>query len=151
SLVGVFITLSRGALVGIAAGVSVASLLLTPWALLAATGAAGLAMGMSSIVRERVLSIANLVDYTSNIARLHIWEAALKIVHDHLWFGVGPGNFYFAYPSYATPGYENFLTPHSVYLNFITGWGLVGGALFFGWIAWVIVRTWQRGLSPLQK
>ena len=46
------------------------------------------------------------------------------------------GHFSRVYPSYSMPGYENVRTPHNTYFNLITGWGMLGGLLFFGWIAW---------------
>lgn len=73
------------------------------------------------------------------------------MLKDHFWLGVGPGNFSRVYPLYSAPGYETFRTPHSTYLNLMTGWGVPGGLLFFGWIAWVMIRNFRRGLTPLQK
>lgn len=151
ALLGVFITLSRGAMLGVAAGVVTAGLLFTPWVLLPVTGVAGLLAWLSPLVRQRIISIMDLTTDVSNVGRLNIWEGALKLIRDHPWFGVGPGNFHEVYQSYSVPGFEHFLTPHSTYLTMLAGWGIVGAVLFFGWIAWVVLRAWRRGLSPLQK
>lgn len=143
----VFITMSRGAMVGIAAGVVTGGLLFSPLALVP-VAIAGL---VAFVVSPRVRSIIDIRNDPSNVARLRIWEGTWRMLKDHLWLGVGPGNFGLVYPSYSVPEYEVYQTPHNTYLNLMTGWGIIGGLLFFGWIAWVVIRNFLRGLSPLQK
>lgn len=150
-IAAVFITMSRGAMVGIAAGVVAGGLLFSPLAVIPLAVAGIVGMLASPRIQRRVLSIVNVTTDNSNIARLRIWEGTWRMLKDHFWFGVGPGNFSRVYPSYSIPGYEMFRTPHSTYLNLISGWGVVGGLLFFGWIAWVMIRNIRRGLTPLQK
>ncbi len=149
--VAIFITMSRGAMVGVAAGALAGAILFSPLALfpLATAGIAGVLL--SPRLQRRVLSIIDVTDDRSNVTRLHIWEGTWRMLKDHFWLGVGPGNFSRVYPLYSTPGYEMARTPHNTYLNLISGWGFLGGLLFFGWIGWVMVRTFRRGLTPIQK
>lgn len=151
SIAAVFITMSRGAMVGIAAGVIAGGLLFSPLAIIPLVVAGIVGVMASPRIQRRVLSIIDVTDDRSNIARLRIWEGTWRMLKDHFWLGVGPGNFSRVYPSYSIPGYEMYRTPHNTYLNLITGWGMLGGLLFFGWIAWVMIRNIWRGLSPLQK
>lgn len=143
------ITLSRGAMVGMTAGAAALGLLLTPRSFFAFALAAAGMLGISSRVRTRFLSI---VDLGAHGARIDIWRSTLRMLREHLWFGVGPGNFGRVYPSYSvTEKVARFGSAHNNYLYFTAAWGLVGGLLFFGWQAWVMVRSLVRGLQPYQK
>ena len=144
-MAAVFITMSRGAMVGVAAGIVAGGLLFSPLALfpLAVAGIGGVMA--SPRLRDRVLSIVDITGDSSNVRRLRIWEGTWRMLKDHFWLGVGPGNFSRVYPLYSAPGYETFRTPHSTYLNLMTGWGVPGGLLFFGWIAWVMIETSGAG------
>lgn len=150
-IAAVFITMSRGAMVGIVAGVVTGGILFSPLALVPLAVAGFTGMLASPRLQKRVLSIVNITDNRSNVTRLRIWEGTWRMIKDHFWLGVGPGNFSRVYPSYSVPGYEKYGTPHNTYFNLITGWGMLGGLLFFGWIAWVMIRNVRRGLTPLQK
>lgn len=142
------ITLSRGAMVGIAAGTLTLGLMLSPRAL-AVTGAAGTGLLVfSSRIRTRALSIFN---FENPDGRVEIWSGVLRMLKDHLWFGVGPGNFSVVYPNYALPKWAHTRSAHSNYLNFVAAWGILGGLLMFGWQAWVMIRSLMRGLSDDQK
>lgn len=150
SIAAVFITMSRGAMVGIVAGAIAGGLLFSPLAVVPVAVAGGGGVLVSPRLQQRILSIVDVTTNNSNVTRLRIWEATWHMLKDHFWLGVGPGNFSRVYPLYSVPGYEA-RTPHSTYLNLISGWGVLGGLLFFGWIVWVVVRSFRRGLSPIQK
>jgi O-antigen ligase len=64
---------------------------------------------------------------------------------DHLWLGVGPGNYAVAYASYNLPRwYEPLGHAHNVYLNFAAEAGLLGLAAYLWlWLAslWQAVRV----------
>jgi O-antigen ligase len=62
---------------------------------------------------------------------------------DHLWLGVGAGNYAVAYPSYNLPRwYEALGHAHNVYLNFAAEAGLLG-LLAYLWL-W-LASLWQAG------
>lgn len=151
----VMVTLSRGAMVGVTAGVIAAGVLLSPRVLLlfSAIGVAASALApvVAPRIWDRIASIVDLVGNQSNVGRLQIWRGTLDLIREHFWLGVGPGNFGSVYPAFSVPGYEHFRTPHNNILNFVSGWGAIAGFLFFGWIAWVMVRSLVRGLTTHQK
>jgi putative inorganic carbon (hco3(-)) transporter len=61
------------------------------------------------------------------IERLAHWQAALDMWRDHLWLGVGAGNYAVAYAAYNLPRwYEPLGHAHNVYLNFAAEAGLLG-------------------------
>lgn len=149
SIGAIFVTLSRGAMVGITGAAVLGAALINwrilPWA--ACTVAA--AMISSPVIRQRLTSIAST---SANAQRFRIWSGTWRMIRDHPWFGVGPGNFGLLYPQYRLPTeYEHAMSPHSIYLNIISGWGVPGAVVLFGWIAWVMVRRVRRILAPYQK
>ncbi|MCS7260566.1 MAG: O-antigen ligase family protein [Anaerolineae bacterium] len=84
------------------------------------------------------------------IERLAHWQAALDMWRDHLWLGVGLGNYPVVYPLYAIGRWRDPLGhAHNFYLNVAAETGLVGlllygalwGSLF--WLGWQAVRTTQ--------
>lgn len=149
SLGAVLVTLSRGAMVGIA-GAAVIGAALINWRILpwvAAVVAAGVVF--NPVVHRR---LASIVSISANIQRFRIWKGTWRMIQDHAWFGIGPGNFGLVYPQYRLPTeYEHAMSPHNVYLNIISGWGLPGGIVLFGWIAWVMVRRLGQTLAPYKK
>lgn len=148
-LAAVAITLSRGAMVGMTVGAVALGLLLTPRSLIAFMLAGLGTLAVSPRVRTRFLSI---LDLNAHEARIGIWRSTLHMIRDHFWFGVGPGNFGRVYPSYAVnESVAKFGSAHNNYLYFTAAWGIVGGVLFFGWQAWVMIRSLLRGLTPYQK
>ncbi|BAS27917.1 O-antigen ligase family protein [Limnochorda pilosa] len=149
SLAAVFVTLSRGAMVGVAASAVAGALLLSWRVLIPAAALLGVALVSSPLFRERLLST---LDLARNVQRFRIWEGSLKLIRDHPWLGVGPGNFELAYPQYRLPEeYEHAMTPHNLYLNITTGWGIPGALILFGWIAWVMLRNLRRSMAPYKK
>lgn len=144
SLGALIISSSRGAMVGTAAGSFILTLLLS-WKVIGVLIALVFAalIGNNNFYR-RVLSIFSL-ENRSNFMRLKIYEGTLKLLKDNLFFGVGPGNFEKVYPKYRVPEETiHAMTPHNNYLNIITGWGIIGGFIFFGWIFYTILKhLWQ--------
>ena len=66
----------------------------------------------------------------STFFRLELWRSSLKLIREHPWFGVGPGNFQGAYRTrYILPrawSEPNLEHPHNVYLDHWTRLGLLG-------------------------
>ena len=91
------------------------------------------------------------------VERLAHWDAAIRMWSDHLWLGVGIGNYEPVYPAYALPRWPEPLGhSHNYYLNIAAEAGLVGlvsylllwGAIFFyTWRAIRRNRGWKRGLA----
>lgn len=149
---GLMITRSRGAFVGTTAGVIFLTLVFS-WKIVALfAGVSGLFMVFSEQLQERVKSIFSLYDDRSNYIRIKIYEGVWDMIKDHFWFGAGPGNFNQIYEKYRLPA-ENAhaVSPHSNYLNIISGWGIVGGFIFFGWCFYIMIRSWLRGAGKYQK
>ena len=94
--------------------------------------------------RERITVAAQVEDM-----RFRLWQPALGIWKDHLWFGVGPAHFDYRFRQYrpADPGLQR--RPdrvHNDYLNTLTDWGLVGGMLVLScWAAFYyqVFRGWK--------
>ncbi|MDZ7673281.1 MAG: O-antigen ligase family protein [Halanaerobiales bacterium] len=141
SLGALIITSSRGAMVGTAAGSFILTLLIS-WKVIAVlTALVVVALVADNSFYRRVISIFSLED-RSNFMRIKIYEGTWKLLKDHLFFGVGPGNFETVYPQYRVPGETlHAMTPHNNYLNIITGWGIIGGLFFFGWIFYTIAKN----------
>jgi O-antigen ligase len=64
--------------------------------------------------------------------RLELWLAALALWRDHFWAGVGPGGFFWSYPAYLQVGVVEVdqVHPHSLWLELVTTWGVLGLAWF---------------------
>ncbi len=149
SLGGLIITNSRGAMVGSATGITFLALVFSWKILVFFTGVTGISILFSSRLLRRVKSIVSL---ETNYERLLIWRGTLNMIKDHLWFGIGPGNFGAVYEKYRLPEeLKHARSPHSNYLNIVSGWGIIGGFLFFGWIFFIMIRSWLRGADKYQK
>ncbi len=82
------------------------------------------------------------------LERLAHWESALDMWRDHLWIGVGFGNYEAAYPAYALPKWPLALGhAHNYYLNIAAETGLIGLTAYLAlWatVIWQVVRAiWQ--------
>ncbi len=101
-------------------------------------------VGLVDIARSEVTD-ANF----SVIERIAHWQAALGMWRDHLWLGVGAGNYAVAYAGYNLPRwYEPLGHAHNVYLNFAAEAGLLGLlAYLWLWLAslWQALRTAASG------
>lgn len=150
SLATVF-TYSRGALVGIGAGILF--LMLTDRKripLLAAAGVVTIAAG-SLIVRsspetslrfEDALRAKQQVASTNVDARLDAYSAAATLAADNPIVGIGPGNFSHHYREVAgfPPGVEHVTVVHNSYLDVASELGLIGLVLFVAYLALVFFR-----------
>jgi O-antigen ligase len=77
------------------------------------------------------------------LERMAHWQAALSMWSDHLWLGVGIGNYEVAYAGYALPLWPLPLGhAHNYYLNIAAEAGILGlAAYLFLWGA-ALVRSW---------
>jgi O-antigen ligase len=101
---------------------------------------------------------ARLKEITANAkfndsARFDLWEPAVNLWQENIWWGIGPNHFDKRFRAYR-PQLEQ-LQPdrvHNDYLNTLTDWGIVGAALVASALALLflgMVRTWRfvRGTS----
>jgi len=177
-LAALYASQSRGAWVGVAAAIVVvslarggrtAALFALVIALLAGLGAMGALSSLPTTVVQRftdVLPTLRIPDITTAevtnanfaaIERLAHWGAAMAMWRDHLWLGVGFGNYAAVYPAYAI---GRWLDPlghaHNYYLNIGAETGLLG-LLAYGifwlsalWLGWRAVRRshgFQRAVA----
>lgn len=139
---------SRSAWIGLLAGVTVtvallgmrrsarrALLLLVITPLLLAL--AGVVVWMlSPMVQERV------ADALKGNVRINLWRDTWAMFLDHIWLGVGPGQYRWAYSQYwhflrmyIDPEYA-----HNDYLQLLAEFGVLGAALLLGALGWALYR-----------
>lgn len=80
--------------------------------------------------------------------RYEMWDAAIRMWKDNLWFGVGPGHYDSRFRAYRPLRIQ--MQPdraHNEYLNILVDWGLAGGILVatgLGMLAWSVVKSWRH-------
>lgn len=82
-------------------------------------------------------------DNFSVVERLAHWQAALGMWRDHVWLGIGPGNYSVLYPIYQIGNWDDPLGhAHNIYLNFAAEAGLVG---LLAYLVFWLASLWQAG------
>lgn len=78
------------------------------------------------------------------VERLAHWQAAIDMWRDHLWLGVGFGNYAAVYPAYAV---GRWLDPlghaHNYFLNAGAETGLLGLLAYLGFWVWAVALAWR--------
>lgn len=78
------------------------------------------------------------------VERLAHWQAALNMAHDHLWLGVGFGNYETAYPHYRLLYWTEALGhAHNYYLNLLAEVGIVGLTAYLVMVLIQLVSLWR--------
>ncbi|MFL0777625.1 MAG: IctB family putative bicarbonate transporter [Prochlorococcus sp.] len=120
---------------------------LLPLALLL-IGTALLAIAATQIepIRTRIASLLAGRGDSSNNFRINVWLAAIEMIHNRPWLGIGPGNTAFnsIYPLYQQPKF-NALSAYSVPLEILVETGLPGLIASLG----LTLTSLRRGLSGL--
>lgn len=160
---GVLVSWSRGAWLGLAAALLVVLLAharrAAPLLVLAAAavGAVVLIFGLADLLPPSITarlgdlsSYVGIVDVTrsavtdanfSVVERLAHWQAAINMWTDHPWLGVGPGNYATVYELYRLPRWQNALGhAHNVYLNVAAESGVLG---LLGYLLLWAASIWQ--------
>lgn len=128
-------TWSRGAWLGAIVSMAVFFLCLShrslSWGLLAAIPAATLIPFIPERIIRRFVSIGSLSD-SSVLYRLNLWRGVKNMLSDHWMSGIGVGESAFCtvYSRYALPGIESAMHSHSLYLQLVCCFGLIGGIIF---------------------
>ena len=142
-VVALVLTYSRGAWMGMVAGLGVLVLLLIwrairHWPLfwrrtlplvVLVGGAAVLVVLVTQVepLRVRVMSMVAGREDSSNNFRINVWMAVLQMIQDRPWIGIGPGNsaFNLIYPLYQQPKF-NALSSYSIPLEWLVEAGIPG-------------------------
>lgn len=104
----------------VVAGFGLAELL--PPSINARIGDLGSYLGIVDVARTEVTDASFAV-----VERLAHWQAAINMWTDHPWLGVGPGNYAVAYEAYRLPRWQDALGhAHNVYLNVAGESGVLG-------------------------
>ena len=157
SLLGIFVTYSRGSMVGTLVAVLLVfamdkQLIKKHWKLIIALGVLVIVViGQSPGLSRRVASIVNVSTNSSNTGRLEIYEVTWNMIKEHPIFGIGPGQYGAIYETYRPEGYFKARSPHNMYLFVMVGWGLVGFVLFFGWMASMVIYPLFVDNTPYRR
>ncbi|MEB3306811.1 MAG: IctB family putative bicarbonate transporter [Cyanobacteriota bacterium] len=154
---------SRGGWIGMVGALGVIGLLLalrrtrfwpTRWrrlfpVLLIGAGVALLVVAVTQVepLRIRVMSLVAGREDSSNNFRINVWIAALQMVQDRPWLGIGPGNnaFNLIYPLYQQPKF-NALSAYSVPLELLVEGGVPALIVSLG----LLQRCLRSGLAQLR-
>ena len=157
------LTYSRGGWLGMIAALAVLLLLLLrstrrwplfwrrllPLAVLLA-GAMLLAVAAVKLepIRTRITSLLAGRGDSSNNFRINVWLAAIEMIQDRPWLGIGPGNnaFNSIYPLYQQPKF-NALSAYSVPLEILVETGFPGLIASLG----LLISSMGRGLDSLSS
>jgi putative inorganic carbon (HCO3(-)) transporter len=146
--VSILLTLSRGALVGIGAGLVWYTLFERRNARALIVGAVVIGVALFAVIRLESHSIETGLQAKGKVAstnvemRLQAWTGASRLAISHPVVGVGPGNFQFHYHSSTgtPPGTRVLNVVHNAYLDVAAELGLVALAVFLAYLALVFIR-----------
>ena len=161
---GVFMTLSRGGIVGLAVGLGAVAVLLLVrrtfegsrrWSTALVPGAMALILALSAwLAFDAIVAEFRHLrpGLDTSLGKIELWPSGLAMVLKNPWVGVGRGAFLTAFPRYldgAMPATTTFSHLENQYLHLPAEWGLlVGTAVIAASI--VALLTWLRraGSSP---
>ncbi|MDE0312168.1 MAG: O-antigen ligase family protein [Caldilineaceae bacterium] len=102
-----------------------------------------LVAGLTIVVGLEIVLLygERLLNFETLRSRLLIWRDALALWVQYPLFGVGPGGFYWNFPAFLQPSpaaNPNLLHPHSVWLEYATGWGVAGLLWLCALLFWLV-------------
>lgn len=148
ALYPLYLTASRSAWLGVAAGLTVCLGLLS---LRRGVGRALLALILTPLFFAGVgvvgwmtspLVHARVEDALKGNIRISLWRDTLAMIADHPWLGYGPGSFRWVYTRY-WHHLGQYLDPefaHNDFLQLVAEYGAVGALLLLGGLTYVLVR-----------
>ena len=116
---------------------------------------AAITVGLAGIALLSVALLTGLID-TQVISeapkslkyRLEYWVATSELILDHIWFGVGPGNFRPNYLHYKLPGAsEEIVDPHNLLLDVWANAGVVAWAGLMALLIWGVRTGWRAVMA----
>jgi hypothetical protein len=144
-----WLTHSRGAVLGVvAAGVSVGCLLARSFLqrqkmLVAVLLVASIALAWFAW-QQGWVSAAFGKDTQTSARRLDYWTATWKLITDHPWLGVGPGNFGRFYPRYMVPSaFEKLKDPHNFVLEMWANSGVFSALALLATLGILFWKLWR--------
>jgi putative inorganic carbon (HCO3(-)) transporter len=113
----------------------------------AAVAALVVAVTQIEPLRIRVFSLVAGREDSSNNFRINVWLAAIEMIQDRPWLGIGPGNsaFNLIYPLYQQPKF-NALSAYSVPLELLVEGGIPGLVAGLG----LLLASLRAGLAQLK-
>jgi O-antigen ligase len=162
-LVGLLMSWSRGALLGLAVGAGLvllalgrrlrwlllllAVLLALWWPELAAVAPQGTLERLTDLTGliGRDLTTVEITDANfANVERLAHWVAGWRMFTRQPWLGVGTGQYATVYPQVAVPRWQEAMGhAHNYYLNVLAESGLVGLAAYLAVVGAALVAAWR--------
>jgi putative inorganic carbon (HCO3(-)) transporter len=99
-------------------------------------------------LRVRLMSMAAGREDSSNNFRINVWLAAIEMIRDRPWLGIGPGNtiFNLIYPLYQQPRFTA-LSAYSVPLELAVETGIPGLLAVFG----LLITSLKIGFSQIYR
>ena len=99
-------------------------------------------------LRVRLMSMAAGREDSSNNFRINVWLAAIEMIQDRPWLGIGPGNtiFNLIYPLYQQPRFTA-LSAYSVPLELAVETGIPGLLAVFG----LLITSLKIGFSQIYR
>ncbi len=152
-LLGLILTVSRGAWLGLALALMVwplfaggrtwgRRLLLTGAAMVAVTVAGWVIYSTVPTMRMRFDA---LLQESGERTRPIMWQGAWKLFQDNPVWGSGAGSYNIAFEKYRPESYQlDSRWAHNDYLNTLSDYGVVGFILFFGTCAFLVFRRVRR-------
>jgi O-antigen ligase len=143
-VIGVLATVSRGALIGLPVGIVLALWLTNRLRAISTVVAGVVAFGgvLAVFAGNRLFDSGG---EGSEPSRLLIWRAALRMIRDFPYTGIGLDQFYIFYGTrYIEPaGWPERYTshPHNILLDMWLSLGVAGVALLVGAVAWMMFRV----------
>lgn len=103
---------------------------------------------MPTNILNRFLSIGNMAD-SSTSYRVNIWRGAMRMIRDHLFFGIGVGEDAWkkVYPDYTLPGIEKAPHAHNLFMQITVDMGIAALIVLLV----ILFFTFQSGFSVFSK
>lgn len=150
NLLALYFTFSYGGYVALAAGIAVLGLLSRAYRkYVMIIGAIVVVIGLSQIGTDKFRRLSDFSGRSSSHVRVQIWQASWRIIREHPFIGVGPGNYEPAYreaiPHIVFPPLEWLVAlPHNFALAIASQTGVLG-VIAFVWLLIIFFRVaWKN-------
>lgn len=146
----VYLTYSRGAYLGLAAGLLLIGWLSGRRVRLAVAALVGIGL-IALIPFSQTARFQSLFQEGTGTGffRVSVWQSGIAMIRDHPVFGVGLDNFLYEYPKYIQPDAwrePNLSHPHNIVLDFWVRLGFLGMAA----LAWMLWEFYRKGIKELR-